>query len=468
MSNNKTGLIIKREYLTRVKKKSFILMTVFAPFLFAGFFALIVFLAMPKDEDYKVLVVDETTIMYEGMELIQNKEKAEKLKDNKALDDDEKIVEKNKIELFEATGNYSEAIKRFQKENSDFNFLVYLPKNLVEQSDGKANLIYKTAPNSTTETKLNRLINGAREALLMEIEKVDKEKFDRIKTKVGLTALASSNMDENGNPIEDKAGFKIAAGVGFGFSILILMFILTFGMQVMRGVIEEKTSRIIEVIISSVKPFQIMMGKIVGIGLVGLTQFIFWIILTGILITVGTMIVGVNISPDAVSEMSSTDLSAAAGSEANEMISAIINLPWLALISSFLVYFLGGYFLYSALYAAIGAAVDSETDTQQFMVPVMLPLMLGLYVTQLSVFTNPEGSAMFWLSMIPFTSPIAMLVRIAMGNAEIWEVLLSIALLILTFIGTTWLGARIYKTGILMYGKKVTYKELFKWVRYKN
>lgn len=468
MSNNKTGLIIKREYLTRVKKKSFILMTVFAPFLFAGFFALIIFLAMPKEQDYKVLVVDETTIMYEGMDLLQKEDKAEKIKNNIAAGKSGKISEKNKIEIFEATGSYSEAIKRFQKENSDFNYLVFLPKNLVDQGDGKANLIYKSAPNSTTETKINRLINDAREALLMEIEEVDKAKFDRIKTKVGLTALASSNLDENGSLIEEKADFKIAAGFGFGFSILILMFILTFGMQVMRGVIEEKTSRIIEVIISSVKPFQIMMGKIVGIGLVGLTQFIFWILLTGILITIMTAVVGVNLSPDAVSEMSAVDLKEATGGEANKMLSAIWNLPWLALISSFLVYFLGGYFLYSALYAAIGAAVDSETDTQQFMVPVMLPLMLGLYVTQLSVFTNPEGSAMFWLSMIPFTSPIAMLVRIAMGNAEVWEVLLSISLLIITFIGTTWLGAKIYKTGILMYGKKVTYKELFKWIRYKN
>ena len=468
MSNNKTGLIIKREYLTRVKKKSFILMTVFAPFLFAGFFALIIFLAMPKDEDYKVLVVDETTIMYEGMDLLQKEERAKKVKNNEVLGEDKQIVEKNQIELFEATGSYSEAIKRFQKENSDFNYLVFLPKNLVDQSDGKANLIYKSAPNSITETKINRLINDAREALLMEIEQVDKVKFDRIKTRVGLTALASSNMDENGNLKEEKADFKIAAGIGFGFSILILMFILTFGMQVMRGVIEEKTSRIIEVIISSVKPFQIMMGKIIGIGLVGLTQFIFWIILTGVLITIMTAVVGVNLSPDTVAEMSSTDLTKATGGKANEMISAIFNLPWLALISSFLVYFLGGYFLYSALYAAIGAAVDSETDTQQFMVPVMLPLMLGLYVTQLSVFTNPEGSAMFWLSMIPFTSPIAMLVRIAMGNAEVWEVLLSISLLILTFIGTTWIGSRIYKVGILMYGKKVTYKEMFKWIRYKS
>ena len=245
------------------------------------------------------------------------------------------------------------------------------------------------------------------------------------------------------------------------------MFILTFGMQVMRGVIEEKTNRIIEVIISSVKPFQIMMGKIVGVGLVGLTQFLFWIILTGILVTIITPLLGLDSSPEAMSQMSSTDMAQMVDSGKGQVLNTIFSLPWLALVSSFLVYFLGGYLLYSALYAAIGAAVDSETDTQQFLIPVMIPLMLGLYVAQLSVMTNPEGPAMFWLSMIPLTSPVVMLIRIAMESVELWEVLLSIGILALTFVGTTWIGARIYKTGILMYGKKVTYKEMFKWIRYK-
>ncbi|MGB1041726.1 MAG: ABC transporter permease, partial [Flavobacteriales bacterium] len=232
------------------------------------------------------------------------------------------------------------------------------------------------------------------------------------------------------------------------------------------GVIEEKTSRIIEIIISSIKPFQIMMGKIIGVGLVGLTQFLFWILLTVVLVVVFIPMLGIDVSPDAVSQMSSTEMMAASKSELNTSIAAIWNLPWFALISSFLIYFIGGYLLYSSLYAAIGAAVDNETDTQQFMFPVLLPLMLGFYITYMSVLTNPEGASMFWLSMIPFTSPIAMLVRISMESVELWEVLLSIGILILTFIGTTWLGAKIYRTGILMYGKKVTYKEMFKWLRY--
>lgn len=468
MSNSKTGLIIKREYLTRVKKKSFILMTILGPILFAGFFAAIVYLAIPKDEDYKILVVDETTVMLEGIQTIQNQEKAERIKRNKSLGEDKKIETKGKLTFIDAQISYTEAIKAFQKEGSDYNYLVYLPKNLIAQSDNKANLVYKSAPNSPTETKINNLINGARETLIMEMEKVDKEAYKRIKTKVGLTTIPSSNLDEFGNEKENKAEFKTAAYVGFGFSILIFMFILTFGMQVMRGVIEEKTSRIIEVIISSVKPFQIMMGKIVGIGLVGLTQFLFWIILTGILVTIITPLLGIETSPDAVAQMTSTDLVKAAGSQTNNMIDTIFSLPWLALISSFLIYFLGGYLMYSALYAAVGAAVDSETDTQQFLMPIMIPLMLGLYVAQFSVMTNPEGPAMFWLSMIPLTSPVVMLIRISMESVEMWEVILSISILILTFIGTTWLGGRIYKTGILMYGKKVTYKELFKWIKYKS
>ncbi len=466
MSNKKTGLIIKREYLTRVKKKSFILMTIFAPFLFAGFFALIIFLAMPKDKDYKILVVDDTTIMYEGIETILLDEKKDIVKANLALPEGKKVKLDEKYQFTETTVDYSSALKEFKKEESDYDYLVYLPSNLIDMATNKANLIYKEAPNSKTETKINTLINGAREALIMEKEEVDKEKYNRIKTKVGLATYQSTNLDENGDPIVDKAGFKTAAYVGFAFSILILMFILTFGMQVMRGVIEEKTNRIIEVIISSVKPFQIMMGKIVGVGLVGLTQFIFWIILTLILVIVFIPMLGINVSPEAVSEMSATDMSAM-NTGANDSIAAIFNLPWVSLIGSFLIYFIGGYLLYSSLYAAIGAAVDSETDTQQFMIPVMLPLMLGIYVTQISVMTNPEGAAMFWLSIIPLTSPIAMLVRIAMESVELWEVLLSIFILILSFIGTTWLGAKIYKTGILMYGKKVTYKELFKWIRYK-
>ncbi|MGB1039893.1 MAG: ABC transporter permease [Flavobacteriales bacterium] len=463
---SKTRLIIKREYLTRVKKKSFILMTVLGPILFAGFFAAIVLLAMPKDKDYKILVVDETAVMLEGMQLIQLEERLKKEKSKKHSIDKVKETKKEKYQLIPGGTNRISAIKEFKKEDSEYDYMVLLPENIVSRSDMKANLYYKKAPNSPTEIKINSLINGARENLLLLKVGLNKAKYDSIKTKVGLTPLAISNIDENGLKIEDKAEFKAAAYAGFVSSILIFMFILTFGMQVMRGVIEEKTSRIIEVIISSVKPFQIMMGKIVGVGLVGLTQFIFWIILTGILVLVITPFLGLDTSPDVVAEMTSTELMKAGEGTVNEMFSMISSLPWFAMISSFLVYFLGGYLLYSSLYAGIGAAVDSETDTQQFLVPVMIPLMLGLYVAQISVMTNPEGPAMFWLSIIPFTSPVVMPIRIAMESVELWEVLLSIGVLILTFIGATWLGGKIYRTGILMYGKKVSYKELFKWLRY--
>jgi ABC-2 type transport system permease protein len=463
---NKTGLIIKREYLTRVKKKSFLLMTILGPILFAGFFAAIVLLAMPKDEDYKILVVDKTTVMYEGMLLELQNEKAKANIDEKYSLEKTEGLKRERYQLRDGGISLENAITEFKKEDSEYNYLVYLPENIISKSDMKANLYYKKAPNSPTETKINKLINSARESLLIDSAGIDRAKYNEIKTTVGLTPLPLSNVDKNGLAIDDKAEFKIAAYAGFAFSIMIFMFILTFGMQVMRGVIEEKTNRIIEVIISSVKPFQIMMGKIVGVGLVGLTQFLFWVILTGILVVVLVPFLGLDSSPDAVSQMSAEEMSAMVDKNAG-MIGTLFNLPWLALISSFLVYFLGGYLLYSALYAAIGAAVDSETDTQQFLVPVMIPLALGLYVAQFSVMTNPEGPAMFWLSMIPFTSPVVMLIRISMESVEIWEVLLSITILIITFIGTTWLGARIYKTGILMYGKKVTYKEMFKWIRYK-
>ena len=466
---NKTGLIIKREYLTRVKKKSFILMTVLGPVLFAGFFAAIVLLAMPKEEDYNVLVVDDTMSIAEGMVLIQKEDLENKIKDKKYSIDDKNKGEKIKdnIILHSNGSDKVTALKELKKEDSEYDYLVYIPKKVINRSNNSATIYYKKAPNSPTETKITSLINRARENLLLSKVGIDKKKYDSINTNVGLEPIPISNVDEYGVKIDDKAEFKTAAYVGFGFSILIFMFILTFGMQVMRGVIEEKTNRIIEVIISSVKPFQIMMGKIVGIGMVGLTQFLFWIILTGVLVLVIIPMLGIDSSPDAVSQMTSEEMSAMVDKNSG-VLGTIMNLPWLALISSFLIYFLGGYLLYSALYAAIGAAVDNETDTQQFLVPVMIPLALGLYVAQFSVMTNPEGGAMFWLSMIPFTSPVVMLIRISMESVELWEVLLSIAILILTFIGTTWLGARIYKTGILMYGKKVTYKEMFKWIRYRN
>jgi ABC-2 type transport system permease protein len=269
----------------------------------------------------------------------------------------------------------------------------------------------------------------------------------------------------------------LTTAVGFAGGIAIYMFIFLYGVQVMRGVIEEKTNRIVEVIISSVKPFQLMMGKILGIALVGLTQFMLWIVLTFLISSTITTYIAKE-KMDAKNVAMSLNTQQANGidklSDTKEMEKSAmesimsnmdsINFP--LVLTCFVIYFLGGYLLYSALFAAIGAAVDNETETQQFMLPVTIPLILSFVVAQ-SVITNPESQLSFWFSIIPLTSPVVMMVRVAFG-VPTWQLILSISLLILGFIGTTWLAARIYRTGILLYGKKVNYKELSKWLFYKN
>jgi ABC-2 type transport system permease protein len=241
----------------------------------------------------------------------------------------------------------------------------------------------------------------------------------------------------------------------------------------MRGVIEEKTSRIVEVIISSVKPFQLMMGKIVGVALVGLTQIAIWVVLTFGIMAIGQSIIyESNFGVDTITEQMTPEmakkLEAANAFNTKALIDAdniIFMINWPVMIGWFLFFFLGGYLLYSALFAAIGSAVDSETDTQQFMLPVTMPLVFA-YVMSVFTIENPEGPAAFWLSIVPLTSPIVMMVRVAMGNVPMWEMLLSSVLLIAAFVFTVWLSGRIYRTGILMYGKKVSYKEIWKWLWY--
>jgi len=247
--------------------------------------------------------------------------------------------------------------------------------------------------------------------------------------------------------------------IGSISGILIYIFIFMYGTMVMRGVIEEKTNRIIEVIISSIKPFQLMMGKIIGVAMVGLTQFILWIILTMILLSVAELFF-----MDANSITNGLN-----NQEKSLMITEITNLTnninLIQILFSFLFYFLAGYLLYSSLFAAVGSAVDAEADTQQFILPVTIPLILAFILIQ-PIMDNPDGNLSFWMSIIPFTSPIVMMVRLPFG-VPIWEILLSMFILIITFILTTWIAAKIYRVGILMYGKKATYKELLKWISYK-
>jgi ABC-2 type transport system permease protein len=315
-------------------------------------------------------------------------------------------------------------------------------------------------------------------SLLGEIEnKLEKKirdlKIEQLNIDVAKIKKAETNVDiiaENfSGEKSSKIGsiLKMFAGGGFGY--LIFMFIIIYGTSVMRSVIEEKTSRIIEVIISSVKPFQLMLGKILGNALAGILQFIIWMISAGLLLFVVTLIFGPEatntsnamgqMNPEVVQQMqqsSVTDLQVA--------LAELKNLPILTMFFSFIFYFLGGYLIYSSIYAAIGAAVDSETDTQQFMMPVLMPLMIAIYVG-FSVIENPHGPIALGFSLFPLTSPIVMLMRIPFG-VPWWQIAVSMALLLVTFVGIVWFAAKIYRVGILMYGKKPSYKELYKWLKY--
>jgi len=292
---------------------------------------------------------------------------------------------------------------------------------------------------------------------------INKQVLDQINTRVSVDTL--NLTDDEG---EKNSSTGAAFIVGFAAAFVIYISIFIYGVQVMRGVIEEKTNRIVEVIISSVKPFQLMVGKITGIALVGLTQFLLWIIL-GTAISAGAISLlksRSDVSQEQVNE--ALRESPALEQRANmpeKVLSAVNTLDIPRLLATFLFYFLGGYLIYSALFAAVGAAADNETDTQQFMFPITIPLILSFVLAQY-VIQNPDGPLAFWLSMIPLTSPIVMMVRMPF-HPPAWEVALSMILLVLGFLLITWIAARIYRVGILMYGKKVNYKELAKWVLYR-
>lgn len=451
---SKTSLIIKREYLTRVKKKSFIIMTILGPVIMAAFMAIIIILSKDQKEDYKVLVVDDSMVLWEEMP---------PMSDKIAWTRDDK-------------NTYEQALKEFKSNEkyNKFDYLLWLPSNIVDTYNGVGKLVYRKTPSLEIEGKIKEAINLARESYILDKQSAGdstfntalKEAYNKARSLVTLTPLDIENIDEKGNKIDEKVDYKVGIGVGVAFAFITFFFIFFFGSQVMRGVIEEKTNRIVEVIVSSVKPFQLMLGKIVGVGLVGLTQFIIWGILGSILITIVTSFFGMD--SNEIAQMSVEELSKESNfiEKQNEILGAIFAVPWLNIILCFIFYFLGGYLIYSALFAAIGAAVDNETDSQQFVTPIVAPLLLAFYIVMFSAFKNPDSEALYWLSMIPLTSPVAMLVRVAMGSVELWEVLVSMGLLVGTFILTTWIAGKVYRTGILMYGKKPSYKEIFKWIKH--
>jgi ABC-2 type transport system permease protein len=358
------------------------------------------------------------------------------------------------------------SIEKAKEEFYDTKYTSILYINSTDK-DGEVEMFYKKQPGVSTIKQIENTIESAINTLELKNKfDISKDQLDQAKSNITIKTIY---RDISGD--EESKSSTISSVLGLAGAVMIYFFIFMYGIQVMRGVIEEKTSRIVEIIISSVKPFQLMMGKILGIALVGLTQFILWMVLTGAIVTVAQVVLhqSINMSsnPSGIEEvMQGQDAQVESQKILTQFESIIDEIPISQLLFSFLFYFLGGYLLYAALLAAIGSAVDSEADTQQFMMPVTIPLIFSFVVAQ-TVIENPDGAMAFWLSIFPLTSPIIMMVRIPFG-VDAWELALSMVLLVLGFIGTTWMAGKIYRTGILMYGKKVNYKELWKWLFYKG
>ncbi len=443
---SKISLIIQREYLTRVKKKSFIVMTIIGPLLFAAMMVVPGWIATMEDTGEKTIAVVDHTGKY-----------TDRIKDTEYLNFSWLKGE----EADEVASDY---------KVSGYDAYIIIEADLLKQPDA-----VKIYSESQVTIDVKEHISRSLEKYL-EKEKLASYRID------GLDAIISEinnvrvrvktiKLSEDGSEKESSTELVMIAAIIF--AMMVYMFVLIYGMQVMRGVMEEKVNRIVEVIISSVKPFQLMMGKIIGIALVAITQFLLWVVLTGTIIGVMHSVftsggANVNTNVEMLQSMGTQQLDSGDMSEFAEGFTNIVdNVLSLDLIGSLfllVIFFLGGYLLYASLFAALGAALDNEADSQQFIMPVMMPLIISIYVAMASL-RNPAGDLAFWFSMIPFTSPVVMMARIPF-QPPIWQIALSITILIVSFIVTTWFAGRVYRTGILMYGKKVSYKELWKWFRY--
>ena len=438
---SKIFLIIRREFLTRVKKKSFIIMTILGPVLFASLMVVPMLLMNITTDQHKIAVVDESNIF------------------ESQLEDRGNLV-------FSRIDSIDEAAE--QLKSGTFDFLLHIQEAEENQANPVALLFNRQPPGLGTQSAVeNQLQDILRNKLLKETFQISAEEYSAIRAiRVNVSAQNIREKDEN-----RIFATGLNTGIGYFTAFLIYLFVFLFGAQVMQGVIEEKSNRIVEVIVSSVKPFQIMMGKIVGIAMVGLTQFFLWIALTvGIVAVAGTMMAP-TLAQTEITAMA-TDIEAMVPSEVasgtmamfENILAGAENINFVFIILMFLIYFIGGYLLYASLFAAVGSAVDNEADTQQFMLPITVPLIIAIIAIPM-IMQDPNGTVAFWLSMIPLTSPVVMMMRVPFG-VPVWELTLSIGLLITGFIFTTWLAAKIYRVGILMYGKKVNYKELWKWLRY--
>ena len=434
------SLIIKREFIAKVRNKSFIVMTFLSPLLFVGIALFVGYLSSMKADIKRIAIHDESGRFV-----------------NEFLAKNKTSEEYNYLDLTAAD-------------------LPTLKKSIVDEAYEGVLFIPKAKDNSTLENQIQFISNES--PSISFIEKTQ----EVIAKKMTLTNLEAAHLDtlaihqaeakvtinlkkaSGEQSLKGLNEIKIAIGGAFGY--LIMMFIIIYGNMVMRSVIEEKTNRIIEIIISSVKPFQLMMGKIIGTSLAGILQFFIWAIIGLSLMFSASLFFGAPIGatnqiPPEMMQSAQQELA----STAQMYIAEIWNLPIATILSCFVIYFIGGYFLYSSFYASIGAAVDNETDSQQFLLPIIMPLVLGVYIGFFTVVNDPHGTVATVFSMVPLTSPIVMLMRIPFG-VPLWQIALSIAILFATFFLVVWFASKIYRVGILMYGKKPTWKELYRWLKY--
>ncbi len=446
---SKIGIIITREYTTRVKKKSFIVMSIIGPLLFAAMFVLPAWLSsMGNTSEKHIAVIDET---------------------NKYAD----VLTNTESLKFTMLQSNRETQMRSEYKKMGYDAYVVVSDDLLKNPD--AIKIYSDGP-VTIDMKQHIKRDFEKYLEKEKLESFHIDGLDNIISNINNTTVHISTIKLGEHGTEEESSTELTMIAAIIFAMLIYFFVLMYGTQVMRGVVEEKTNRIIEVIISSVKPFQLMMGKIIGIAMVALTQFLLWVIFTIIIITGikfalfpnGEMPTRMDQQIEMVQSSNDQGSNAAKSSDFADEFTKIMekanSLDLIGSVLAFFFFFIGGYLLYAGLYAAVGAVIDNETDSQQFIMPIIMPLILSIYIAMVA-FRAPNSDIAFWFSMIPFTSPIVMMARIPF-QIPAWQVALSMAILVASFIFTTWFAGRIYRTGILMYGKKVTYKEIWKWFRY--
>ncbi|MEA5461901.1 ABC transporter permease [Arcicella sp. LKC2W] len=440
---NKILLIIQREYLTRVRKKSFWIASIVVPFLIAGVYAIPLYFILNSNDTKTVEIVDESG-------LFKNRIKSDK-------DIVYQFINKPFIQ----------AKKELLKSDADI--LVDIPQNIITDPNG-VKIVGKKSIGMGTQMDIQGAIQSELRNIKLEKANIDLKVLED--NKVSINAETYTLQEDGKEQSSNSIGAMILAGV---FGMILYISALLYGSQVMNGVIEEKSNRIIEVMISSVRPFQLMMGKIIGVGLVGITQFLLWGILTFTASTATTKLMSGKID-EKVQSMQKTGKSQEEITKFKKdfkeknplsgISQTVENISLAKLIFCFLMFYIGGYMIYSSLFAAIGSAVENASEAQQFMFPVTIPIILSFVLGQV-IIQDPDSQLAFWASMFPLTSPIDMMVRLPFGVPN-WQIALSLTLLILGFLGTTWVAGKVYRVGILMYGKKPSWKEISKWVFYKG